>query len=150
MRRCLSILLARSNSLGGALAVHVTKNDETPAVVNEAWAVNPSPKIYADGNINDKIWLAAHRGEALSIFRTAPFRILPGVSFIGSTDEHTVDDFYLIKTNQIYGHFRWVLPIQMLHVADFALLKDGGNASGTTEPFEILKRTNFKGAKPCN
>lgn len=136
-------------SLGGALAVHVTKNPETSRFVNEAWAFNPSPKIYADGNSDDRIWLAAHRGEALSITRAAPFRILPGVSFIGATDEHTVDDFYLIKTNLIYGHYRWVLPIQMLHVADFALLKDGGNVSGTTEPFEILKRTNFEGAKPC-
>ncbi len=137
-------------SLGGALAVHVTKNPKTSGDVNEAWAFNPSPKIYSDGNSDEKIWLAAHRGEVLSITRTAPFRILPGVSFIGATDEHTVDDFYLIKTNQIYGHYRWVLPIQMLHVADFALLKDGGSVSGTTEPFEILKRTKFAGAQPCN
>jgi hypothetical protein len=137
-------------SLGGALAVHVTKNPETSKYVNEAWAFNPSPKIYADGNINDKIWLAAQRGEALSILRAAPFRILPGVSFIGATDEHTVDDYYLIKTNRIYGHYRWVLPIQMLHVADFAILKDEGRVSGATEPFEILKQTNFAGAKPCN
>jgi len=137
-------------SLGGALAVHVTKNPETSRYVNEAWAFNPSPKIYANGNGDDRIWLAAHRGEALSITRTAPFRILPGVSFIGASDEHTVDDFYLIKTNLIYGHYRWVLPIQMLHVADFALLKDRVSVSATTEPFEILKRTNFAGAKPCN
>lgn len=137
-------------SLGGALAVHVTKNPETSEFVKEAWAFNPSPKIYAEGNSDERIWLAAHRGEALSIFRTAPFRILPGVSFIGATDEHTADDFYLIKTNLIYGHYRWVLPIQMLHVADFALLKDGGSTTGTTEPLEILKRTNFAGAKPCN
>lgn len=136
-------------SLGGALAVHVTKNPETSKFVKEAWAFNPSPKIYADGSTNEKIWLAAHRGEALSILRTAPFRILPGVSRIGATDEHTVDDFYLVKTNQIYGHYRWVLPIQMLHVADFALLKDEGSATVTTEPFEILKSTSFAGAKPC-
>lgn len=136
-------------SLGGALAVHVTKNPETSNFVKEAWAFNPSPKIYADGNTNNKIWLAAHRGEALSILRTTPFRILPGVSGIGATDEHTVDDYYLIKTNFIYGHYRWVLPIQMLHVADFALMKNEESAAVTTEPLEILKRANFAGAKPC-
>lgn len=137
-------------SLGGALAVHVTKNLETSPLVKEAWAFNPSPKIYANGDFDDRIWLAAHCGEALSMLRAPLFRILPGVFFIGAPDDQTVDDFYLIKTNIIYGHYRWVLPIQMLHVADFALLKAKGSSLETTEPLKILKRTKFAGAKPCN
>lgn len=136
-------------SLGGALAIHVTKNSNSSHLVEEAWAFNPSPKINVNGNVSEKIWLVAHRGEALSIFRSWIFRFLPGISNIGSTDEHTLDDFYLIKTNLFYGHYRWVLPMQMLHVADFEIMKERGGKGASTEPLEILQSTNFAGAKPC-
>lgn len=38
-------LVVTGHSLGGALAVHVTKSPETGDLVSEAWAFSPSPKI---------------------------------------------------------------------------------------------------------
>lgn len=39
---------ATAYSLGGALAVHVTKNQETSPLINAAWVSSPSPKIWAN------------------------------------------------------------------------------------------------------
>lgn len=128
-------------SLGGALAVHVTKHDETKDFVSEAWAFNPSPKTWVSGEINHKIWLGAARGELLSSVRSVFFRWLPGINKIGAPPNQTAEDFYLIKTSGIYGHFRWVLPRNMLHMADYQ--KAPNNTPRTTEPLEILKRSRF-------
>ncbi len=128
-------------SLGGALAVHVTKHEDTKDFVSEAWAFNPSPKTWVSGETNRKIWLGAARGEVLSSVRSVFFRWLPGVNNIGAPPDQTAEDFYLIETSGIYGHFRWVLPRNMLHMADYQ--KAPNNIPLSTEPLEILKRSRF-------
>jgi dienelactone hydrolase len=136
-------------SLGGALAVHVTKHRDTSDYIAEAWAFNPSPKTWVHGDVDQRIWLAAHVGEAVGVIRRAPFRILPGISAIGAPSDQVVDKYYLIKTNRIYGHFRWVLPVQMLHVADFAIRERALDPDEETEPLKILRDARMGGDRPC-
>lgn len=129
-------------SLGGALAVHVTKDKDTRHLIAEAWAFNSSPKTWASGETDKRIWLGSAKGEILSSTRSVWFRWLPGINNIGAREEQTADDFYLIKTNGIYGHFRWVLPRSMLHFADYDLAPN--NTPLTTEPLEILRQSHFE------
>ncbi len=129
-------------SLGGGLAVHVAKNPSIKEYISEVWALNPSPKIYASGEEDKKIWLAAVRGEALAKMRKPLFYNWPGVNNIGAPAEQTADDFYLVKSTSIYGHFRWVLARNMLHAADLSIYKR--TKAEKTEPLMILKSSSFK------
>ena len=135
-------LVVTGYSLGGGLAVHVTRHPDTSAYITEAWALNPSPKTYANGDIDKRIWLAAVDYEALRVLRTGIFRALPGVEKIGVPESQTADRYYLISTNPINAHFRWVLARNMLHVADLALM-DKNNPDKGTEPLEILSQSSF-------
>ena len=132
-------------SLGGGLAVHVGKDPETKSLIDEVWALNPSPKTYSNSDMDHKIWMAAVEGESLAKFRTPIFRVLPGFYKIGSYDEQTADGYYLVESNNIYSHFRWVLIRNMLHAADLSIYKRIGSES--TEPLEILKASRFKSCK---
>lgn len=129
-------------SLGGALAVNVTKHEETRELVSQAWVFNPSPKTWVSGKTDKRIWLGAARGEFLSSIRSPFFTFLPGINKIGSPEDQTAEDYYLIKTSGIYGHFRWVLARNMLHFADYAMAPN--NIPASTPPLEILRQSRFR------
>ena len=138
--------IASGFSLGGALAVHVTKNKESSSYISEAWALNPSPKIHAHSKTDERIWLAAVRREFLTKVRTKLFRIIPGISSIGALPEHTATDYYLVKANPGFGHFRYVLTRNMLFAADIAMSLDAENQF-KNEPLSILKSSVFSACK---
>lgn len=134
-------------SLGGGLAVHVVKSRLTGPFIDEAWAFNPSPKIYANSDPNDKIWLVASDGEFLSGLRKDMWSpLIPGWGNIGAKEEHTVDNFNLIKSNGIYAHYRWGIARQMLFAADYMEYKDVPTTEPPrpSEPLRILNKSEFK------
>lgn len=132
-------------SLGGGLAVHVAKNPETKNYISEVWALNPSPKTYSNNDQDDRIWMAAVEGEALAKMRWPIFRVWPGVYNIGAPESQTADEYYLIQSTNIYGHFSWVLARNILHVADLAIYNETG--AERTEPLVILQGSNFESCK---
>ncbi|EJN20191.1 hypothetical protein PMI35_05495 [Pseudomonas sp. GM78] len=134
-------------SLGGGLAVHVVKSRVAAPFIDEAWAFNPSPKIYSNSDLNDKIWLVASDGEFLSGLRKERWSFLiPGWGNIGAKEEHTVDNFNLIKSNGIYAHYRWGIARQMLFAADYMEYKDvpATEPLKPSEPLKILHASEFK------
>jgi hypothetical protein len=135
-------------SLGGALAGHVTKDKRTSFYVSEAWLFNPSPKLYANDNYDNRIWVGALRGEALQTVRTRPFELLwPGINRIGAPWQQNAQDFYLISAFPIYGHYRWALARNILFVADYAHLQNPigpVDPRRAREPREILEASRFK------
>lgn len=136
-------LVVAGFSLGGALAVHVTKHRETSTFVAEAWVFNPSPKTWVSGRLDRRIWLAAVQGEALHFARNRfVAALMPGVQPIGAPRAQTAEGFYLLEANPVYRHFRWVLTRNMLYAADLALMADQPDAP-TTEPLQILKASHF-------
>lgn len=146
-------LVVTGTSLGGGLAVHVTKHKDTSSLVSETWAFNPSPKNYVNDDIDDRIWLASTNGEALKTMRSPWMRWWPGVSNIGSPESQTAENYYLISSNLAYAHFRWVITRNMLFAADLAVLKEkeckaaAECSSVLTEPLEILKKSHFEACR---
>ncbi len=132
-------------SLGAGLAVHVTKNPSTKKYISEAWALNPSPKTYADGNQDRRIWLAAVDGEVLTTVRKPIFHIWPGVNNIGAPVDQIADEYNLVKSRDIYSHFRWVLTRNMLWAADLSIYNR--TKSEMTEPLMIIKESSFESCK---
>lgn len=133
-------------SLGGGLAVHVTKDPLTSNYIKEAWAINPSPKIYAPKNIDKRIWLISSYKEILTYARDLPASFIVGSADIGAPKEQSGTDYNLVKSNSIYAHFRWVITREVLFAADFALTDKGRNLYDT-EPFEIIKKSHFASCK---
>jgi hypothetical protein len=134
-------------SLGGGLTVRVVKNRLTEPFIDEAWAFNPSPKIYANSDPDDKIWLAASNGEFLSGLRKDRWSFLiPGWGNIGAREEHTVANFNLIESNGIYAHYRWGIARQMLFAADYMEYKNvpPTDKPQPSEPLRILHQSQFK------
>ena len=131
-------------SLGGALAVHVTKNAATAHLIYAAWVFNPSPKTWADSSINPKIWQAATSDDILKIARLRIFQFLPGVANIGAPINQRAENYYLIESNPVHAHFRWALARNILHSADLALWKLSNGKITTTEALEILQKSRFK------
>lgn len=136
-------LIATGFSLGGALAVHVTKHRDTRALVHETWAFNPSPRTYVSPQIDRRIWLAATANDGLGLARDAAIALLPGVSKIGAPTSQRAEGFYLLDANPVVSHYRWVLTRNLLHVADLALHTAQG-PDAPSEALEILKRSRFK------
>ena len=138
-------------SLGGGLAIHVLKNPELVPLIDEAWALNPSPKIYspypATEEMKNKTWMAYSDNEILewgrSGFMTA---ILSGAYKIEAPESQTAV-LGLIESNRIYAHFRWGIARQMLWIADFEKLKDEKSNNAWTEPYAILQDSNFLACK---
>ena len=131
-------------SLGGALAVHVTKSATTAHLIYLAWVFNPSPKTWTDSSINPKIWQAATSDDILKIAREPLFRFLPGVAAIGAPINQQAENYYLIESNPVHAHFRWALARNILHSADLALWKSSKGTLASTEPLEILQQSRFK------
>lgn len=136
-------------SLGGGLAVNVTKHHDTTKFVDEAWVFNPSPRTYVSGDVDPRIWMAAEKDEILSVARQPVFRIFPGIKSIGVKPEQAATRYGMIKSSPIYRHFRWSLARQLLHVADLALYIESGRTDESTEPLEILKLSKFAAPTTC-
>ena len=136
-------LVVTGFSLGGALAVHVTKHPETSRLVSETWAFNPSPKTWVGNQVDRRIWLAAAANEGLRFAREISIALVPGVARIGAPDNQRAEGFYLLDANPVVSHYRWVLTRNILHVADLALrIEQGSDAS--TEPLQILQSSRFR------
>lgn len=133
-------------SLGGALAIHAAKNPISSKLIDEVWALNPSPRTYANDELDDRIWVAAVRGEFLSKFRSKYFRTIPGSSNIGALPEHKATDYYLVKANPGFSHFRYVLMRNILFSADIAMNLDV-DSERKNEPLGILKESIFSSCK---
>ncbi|GAB2895134.1 hypothetical protein GCM10027046_25320 [Uliginosibacterium flavum] len=130
-------------SLGGALAVHVTKHAETRALVSETWAFNPSPKTWVGNQTDARIWLAATASDGLGPVRQFGASLLPGVGLIGAPARQRAEGFYLLDANPVISHYRWVLTRNILHVADLALrIEQGPDAA--SEPLAILQASSFR------
>ncbi len=138
---------ATGYSLGGGLAVHVTKNPQTANLIQKTWVFNPSPKTWADSRENPKIWQAATEHDILKIIREPFFRFLPGVTAVGAPERNLAEHFYLIDSNPVFAHYRWALARNILHVADLAFYKETGGAMETSEPLEILRKSRFQACR---
>ena len=139
-------LVATGFSLGGALAVHVTRHRETRALVAETWAFNPSPKTWVDGKPDARIWLAATASDGLGPLREFGASLLPGVAEIGAPASQRAEGFYLLEANPVVSHYRWVLTRNLLHVADLALRVEQGS-DAPTEPLAILQASRFRACR---
>ena len=137
-------LVVTGFSLGGGLAVHVTKDPATAKLVSLAWVFNPSPKTWSDASVNPKIWLAATSDDILKIAREPFFDFLPGVAAIGAPADQRAENYYLIESNPVHAHFRWALARNILHSADLALWKNANGMLEFSEPLEILQQSRFK------
>lgn len=129
-------------SLGGGLAIHVTRNEETSKYIKKTWAFNPSPKTNSDNMIDDRIWVAGADKEVLKFVRKNK----------NVSETQTSLDFYLVKSSIIYDHFRWTLAIDLLHVADRAFYEDAIKQGKDpnmikTEPQEIIENSYFAASK---
>lgn len=134
-------------SLGGALAGHVTKHEETTALVTQAWLFNPSPKLYTHNRYDKRIWVGALRGEILNPVRSRAMQFIwPGVNRIGAPASQDAQDYYLISSFTVGGHYRWVLTRNILFVADYAHLQNSKgpvDPARLNEPREIIKLSKF-------
>lgn len=126
-------------SLGGGLAAHVAQHFDTSALVSQAWAFNPTPRMGVSAKEmtgdNSRIYLLASEYEILGISERAK---------IGADKEHTSEDFGLVKSSSIYSHYRWVLGRQILQYADLAYYLESGRTAITTPPLEILESQQIK------
>jgi hypothetical protein len=130
-------IIVTGYSLGGGLAVHVTKHKDTSHFIDQTWVFNSSPKTYADGKLDDRIWSVSIDNEIL-VYLRGIFKILPGVTGLGSKESHTAEKFPLDNSNTFYAHSRWLLAREMLHVADLAMYLDNPSDE-LTEPMFILQ-----------
>lgn len=137
-------VVAAGFSLGGALAVHVTKHPHTRSLVSETWAFNPSPRTRVGPQKDARIWLAASTGDGLGILRQVSHytTLLPGVSDIGALPAHRAEGYYLLNANPVVSHYRWVLTRNLLHAADLAL-RQQLPSKDDTEPMQILRSSHF-------
>lgn len=133
-------------SLGGALAVHVTKHRQTRNLVSETWAFNPSPKTWASDQVDRRIWLAATANDGLHVARSLALKVVPGVGRIGAPPDQTAEGFYLLDANPVISHYRWVLTRNLLHVADLAL-RVAQHSDAVTEPLQILQASSFRNCR---
>ncbi|PLK50534.1 hypothetical protein [Uliginosibacterium sp. TH139] len=137
-------VIASGFSLGGALAVHVTKHHDTRTLVSETWAFNPSPKIYASNRQDPRIWLAATANDGVGLARewAAAAGLLPGLASIGAPASQRAEGYYLLDANPVISHYRWVLTRNLLHAADLAVQEEQG-PDAPSEPLAILEASHF-------
>lgn len=115
-------------SLGGGLAVHVTKTPETSNLVYQAWIFNPTPRAGVQDGVDDRIYLLSTSYEILKKLNR---------SGLGAPKSQTMETFGLIRSSSIYSHYRWVLTRQILWYADMGLYAESGDEE--TEPLKILR-----------
>lgn len=104
-------IIATGYSLGGGLAAHVKKHQETAHLVQEAWLFNPSPLdgILGGGPV-ENVYVLYQDNEILVNLR----KIL-GADY--AFDKKTAQ-YRTIDSAKIYGHYRYSLMLQLLHAAD--------------------------------
>lgn len=107
-------------SLGGGIAVHVTKHNDTRKLITKAWVFNSSPKTLVDSTEDDRIWAASMKGEVLFPIR-AWFRVARGLGGIGLVQGHSYHGYNLVHSNFVFQHYNYVLTRNLLHAADYAL-----------------------------
>lgn len=134
----LSKVVVTGYSLGGAIAGYVAKNPETSNYINEVWLFNPSPRLKTDNrDLDYRFWLGSTTKDALRLARGPNFlRIFP--------KEQRATDFFLVSSNSIYAHYRWVAARNMLWAADLKYFKDG---YPNNPAMEIIQLGNFKVCK---
>jgi esterase/lipase len=128
------------NSLGGALAAHVTNHKDTAAYVTDAWAFNPSPRTGVLPPLagNPKIRLLSTKSEVLNFFERKR---------IGAQEQNEYTGYDLIKSSSFYNHYRWVLAREILWYADFSFYLQSDKRVITTPPLEIIKSQQITLAK---
>ncbi len=132
-------VVVTGNSLGGALAVHVTNNAETGGLITDAWVFNPSPRpgVSPPPNGNPKIRLLSTYSEQLNMFNRDK---------LGAQSQNTYTDFNLIESSAIYNHYRWILAREILWYADFGLYIESNKKAVDTPPLLILKQQHVRDA----
>jgi hypothetical protein len=133
-----SNLVVTGFSLGGGLAVHVTKHPETSKLISSAWAFNPSPRTGVSSAKDNRIYMLAVKDEVLGLLRR---------SSIGAVPANTSEDFDLIASSSWYAHSQWLLTRQILLYADLSLFYKNGRHDTTTAPLKILKKSRFEGCR---
>ncbi|HBT4704941.1 TPA: DUF2974 domain-containing protein [Klebsiella quasipneumoniae subsp. similipneumoniae] len=127
------------NSLGGALAAHVTNHPETANLITDAWVFNPSPRtgVYPPSGGNPKIRLLSTSSEVLNFTKRKR---------IGVQEQNRYTNYDLIESSSIYNHYRWVLTREILWYADLSLYFESGKKAISTPPLEIIKAQNIVSA----
>lgn len=127
-------VVVTGHSLGGALAGHVAKNPETKEYINEAWLFNPSFRIKSDNYAQEpNFWLGTTTKDIVGWLRFQRFKkIFPS--------DHQSTDLYLVKSNPIYAHSRWVTTRSILWTADLKYFKDG---NPNNPAIKIIEEANF-------
>lgn len=122
-------------SLGGALAGHLGKNPKVKDEINEVWLFNPSPRIYtSDYSKANNFWFGAATSDVLRLLRTKKFmRIFP--------QQNIAKDFYLVDSNDIYAHSRWITARNMLWAADLDYFLNKGIDNNPA--MEFIKLSKF-------
>ncbi|EPY5321455.1 Mbeg1-like protein [Klebsiella variicola] len=127
------------NSLGGALAAHVTNHPDTANLITDAWVFNPSPRtgVLPPSGGNPKIRLLSTSSEVLNITKRKR---------IGVQEQNRYTNYDLIESSSIYNHYRWVLTREILWYADFALYLESDKKAISTPPLEIIKAQKITSA----
>ena len=125
-------------SLGGALAGHVTKDQETTHYIQEAWLFNPSFRLkIANYDRDSRFWLGTTRKDMLKPFSSKKFiNIFP--------ENQRFTDGFLISSGRVYAHYRWTFARNILWAADLKYFHEG---NPNNPAFQIIKDANFE--KKC-
>lgn len=107
-------------SLGGGIAINVTKHPDTSELVSKTWVFNSSPKTLVNGDPDERIWAASMKGEILHPLRGF-FKIAPGLEGLGLANGHSSEGYYLVQSNGAFLHYNYVLTRNLLHAADYAI-----------------------------
>lgn len=95
-------LVVAGHSLGGGLAIHVTRHDDTKDLVDESWAINTSPRIDVPTTpLDSRIHFITSQRDILKALRPDP-----GKGYLGAPDENSSIDFGLIRASTLYTHSR--------------------------------------------
>lgn len=129
-------LHAAGFSLGGGLAVHVAMHEDTRDLVDDAWALNRSPR--------DGIWITR---ESRRIAEGADvFAIANAGEFLGgfrgrrgfAQCRRFSAGYKLVDSSSLWGHGRYVLARQVMHHADRYLVATDQVREGASRPLQAL------------
>lgn len=135
----LNKIVVTGYSLGGALAVSVGKNKNVVEKISEVWVFNPSPKSHTDYKKESNFWFGSARNDILKKVRTSEYMNL-------FESDHIYDDQFLIDSNAVYAHSRWVVARNMLWTADFSYIT-GESEEYDNPAYEIIQLSEFKSCK---
>ncbi len=123
------------------MAVNVGKNENVVEKVSEVWVFNPSPKTHTNYKKESNFWFGSSRNDILKKVRSPEYMNL-------FESDHIYDDQFLIDSNAIYAHSRWVVARNMLWAADFSYVADKNKEKEYDNPaYEIIQLSEFKSCK---